>query len=268
MKCGRRPQGSWWCINVCFNRRVAEHFSLDFFAPLRLKKIYPLYVISTRMKQLLAFLVFVLVITSCSIERRHYLPGYHVEGRRTKGEGLGAKVEVRNDSYETDVYKLVEGVDQSANIDGTGDALLAPDVAYDIVVSHSSSLVPRPSSFAPRPSSFSPDTLKKPFKPQPQYREVDPIGKYAVYTVFVGVALQKLAGMLTWFEVAVPLSFGPAIFIPAVIVALVGVGLSAYSAYRVRKYPEKYKKSEWGKAALAILGWQVLMSVLFAWLLL
>jgi uncharacterized membrane protein len=89
-----------------------------------------------------------------------------------------------------------------------------------------------------------------------------------VYTVFVGVALQKLAGMLTWFEVAVPLSFGPAIFIPAVIVALVGVGLSAYSAYRVRKYPEKYKKSEWGKAALAILGWQVLMSALFAWLLL
>ena len=220
------------------------------------------------MKQLLAFLVFVLVITSCSIERRHYLPGYHVEGRwtkdegrSTKGEGLGAKVEVRNDSYETDVYKLVEGVDQSANIDGTGDALLAPDVAYDIVVSHSSSL-------APRPSSFSPDTLKKPFKPQPQYREVDPVGKYAVYTVFVGVALQKLAGMLTWFEVAVPLSFGPAIFIPAVIVALVGVGLSAYSAYRVRKYPEKYKKSEWGKAALAILGWQVLMSALFAWLLL
>jgi uncharacterized membrane protein len=64
-----------------------------------------------------------------------------------------------------------------------------------------------------------------------------------------------------------PLTFGPAIFIPALIVAVIGVGLSAYSAYRVRKYPEKYKKNEWGKAALAILGWQVLMTVLFAWLL-
>ena len=80
------------------------------------------------MKQLLTFILLVIIFTSCSIERRHYLPGYHVEGRwtkdegrRTKGEGLGAKVEVRSDSYETDVYKLVEGVDQSANIDGTGD---------------------------------------------------------------------------------------------------------------------------------------------------
>jgi uncharacterized membrane protein len=35
----------------------------------------------------------------------------------------------------------------------------------------------------------------------------------------------------------------------------------------VRKYPEKYKKNEWGKVALAILGWQILMSALFAWLL-
>ena len=131
-----------------------------------------------------------------------------------------------------------------------------------------SSLVTSHSPFATGHSPLEADTLKKPYKPQPQYREVDPVGKYAVYTVLVGVAMQKLAGMLTWFEVAVPLSFGPAIFIPAVIVALVGLGLSAYSAYRVRKYPEKYKKSEWGKAALAILGWQVLMSALFAWLLL
>ncbi len=79
--------------------------------------------------------------------------------------------------------------------------------------------------------------------------------------------MQKIAGMLTWFEVIVPLSFGPGVFIPALIVAIIGVGLSAYSAYRVRKNPEKYKKNEWGKAALAILGWQILMSLLFAWFL-
>jgi uncharacterized membrane protein len=65
-----------------------------------------------------------------------------------------------------------------------------------------------------------------------------------------------------------PLMMGPGIFIPALIVALIGVGLSAYSAYRVRKFPEKYKKNEWSKAALAILGWQILMSALFAWMLL
>jgi uncharacterized membrane protein len=73
--------------------------------------------------------------------------------------------------------------------------------------------------------------------------------------------------LLTWFEVVMPLSFGPGIFIPALVLAIIGLGLSAYSAYRVRKYPEKYKKNEWGKAALSILGWQILMSVLFAWLL-
>ena len=69
------------------------------------------------------------------------------------------------------------------------------------------------------------------------------------------------------WEVVMPLMMGPGIFIPALIVALIGVGLSACSAYRVRKFPEKYKKNEWGKAALAILGWQILMTVLFAWLL-
>jgi hypothetical protein len=148
------------------------------------------------------------------------------------------------------------------------DSLTASVAEEERGILSPSPLAPRPSPFALRSSPLEADTLKKPFKPQPQYREVDPVGKYAVYTVLVGVAMQKLAGMLTWFEVAVPLSFGPAIFIPAVIVALVGLGLSAYSAYRVRKYPEKYKKSEWGKAALAILGWQVLMSALFAWLLL
>jgi hypothetical protein len=239
------------------------------------KKIYPLYVISPRMKQLLAFLVFILVITSCSIERRHYLPGYHVEGRWTRDEGRSARGEVRGAKCEE---KSVCGREESRELNVSADELELSYTAYDSLtvsvveegrgILRPSSLAPRPSSLFPRPSPLEADTLKKPFKPQPQYREVDPIGKYAVYTVFVGVALQKLAGMLTWFEVAVPLSFGPAIFIPALIVALVGVGLSAYSAYRVRKYPEKYKKSEWGKAALAIFGWQVLMSALFAWLLL
>ena len=115
--------------------------------------------------------------------------------------------------------------------------------------------------------SLSPDTLKKPFKPQQQYREVDPVGKASVIVVLAGVALQKIVGLLTWYEVAMPLVFGPGIFIPALIIALIGVGLSAYSAHRVRKNPEKYKKNEWGKASLAILGWQILMTVLFAWLL-
>ena len=216
------------------------------------------------MKQLLAFLVFVLVITSCSIERRHYLPGYHVEGRTSSVKGLVTNDEGLVTSDEGLVTNDEGLVTNDEGLVTNDEGLVTSDKG--LVTSHSpfatghSSLVIR--------HSLSPDTLKKPFKPQPQYREVDPVGKYAVYTVFVGVALQKLAGMLTWFEVAVPLSFGPAIFIPAVIVALVGVGLSAYSAYRVRKYPEKYKKSEWGKAALAILGWQVLMSALFAWLLL
>jgi hypothetical protein len=249
------------------------------------------------MKQLLAFLVFVFVFTSCSIERRHYLPGYHVEWRVANGEWQVARGEFRVANGEWRVANVSHGADVESEVILTaevGDELVvtssnefsftpASSTSTKEIISKSSTarsairhspLVIRHSPFATGHSSIvirhslSPDTLKKPFKPQPQYREVDPVGKYAVYTVFVGVALQKLAGMLTWFEVAVPLSFGPAIFIPAVIVALVGVGLSAYSAYRVRKYPEKYKKSEWGKAALAILGWQVLMSVLFAWLLL
>ena len=124
-----------------------------------------------------------------------------------------------------------------------------------------------PSSFALRPSPFDSDTLKKPYRPQQQYREVDPVGKTSVMMVVIAVALQKVAGLLTWFEVAMPLSFGPGIFIPALVIAIIGLGLSAYSAYRVRKNPEKYKKNEWGKASLAILGWQILMSALFAWLL-
>lgn len=243
------------------------------------------------MKQLLAFFLLVVIVTSCSIERRHYLPGYHVEWRTASDKGLvtNDKGLVTNEfhgaDFESEVLLTSEVVDELVLANSNefsfipGPPTCTKESNSKSSTNHGptshSSLVTGHSPFATGHSSLvirhSPlplDTLKKPFKPQPQYREVDPVGKYAVYTVFVGVALQKLAGMLTWFEVAVPLSFGPAIFIPAVIVALVGLGLSAYSAYRVRKYPEKYKKSEWGKAALAILGWQVLMSALFAWLLL
>ena len=255
------------------------------------------------MKQLLTFLVFVLVISSCSIERRHYLPGYHVEWQVASGEWRTASYKglVTNDEcrvanvshggeFEAEVFLTSEVEDDLVASSNEFSFTPAPSTCTKETISNSfttrspirhsslatrhssfaivhSSLATHDSPFAIRHSPLSPDTLKKPFKPQPQYREVDPIGKYAVITVLAGVALQKLAGMLTWFEVAVPLSFGPAIFIPAAIVALVGVGLSVYSAYRVRKYPEKYKKNEWGKVALAILGWQVLMSVLFAWLL-
>jgi uncharacterized membrane protein len=238
------------------------------------------------MKQLLAFLVFVLVITSCSIERRHYLPGYHVEWQVASGELRVANGEWRATNGKWPAASEASTLESTAvgqppnNVLNESENSVVASSSNKIAFASTSKSAAKPratrhstfvishSSLVIRHSPLPLDTLKKPFKPQPQYREVDPIGKYAVYTVFVGVALQKLAGMLTWFEVAVPLSFGPAIFIPAVIVALVGLGLSAYSAYRVRKYPEKYKKSEWGKAALAILGWQVLMSALFAWLLL
>ena len=229
------------------------------------------------MKQLLTFFLLVVIVSSCSIERRHYLPGYHVEWRTASDKGLVTSDEglVTNEfhgaDFESEVLLTSEVVDELV-VANTKEFSFTPAPSTCTKKSISKSSTNHgPTSHSSLVTSHSPleaDTLKKPYKPQPQYREVDPVGKYAVYTVFVGVALQKLAGMLTWFEVAVPLSFGPAIFIPAVIVALVGVGLSAYSAYRVRKYPEKYKKSEWGKAALAILGWQVLMSVLFAWLLL
>ena len=223
------------------------------------------------MKQLLTFLVFVLLITSCSIERRHYLPGYHVEGRSAKHEVRGARCEVRSAKdevqCETDDDNLIAGAKDELHLVQAASfetaVISAPAEQYssrNIDALHASPLTLRP-------SPFSPDTLKKPFKPQGNYREVDPVGKVSVGVVLAGVALQKIAGMLTWFEVIMPLSFGPGIFIPALIVALIGLGLSAYSAYRVRKYPEKYKKNEWGKAALAILGWQILMSALFAWLL-
>jgi hypothetical protein len=228
------------------------------------------------MKQLLTFLVFVLMITSCSIERRHYLPGYHVEGRSTRGEVRGAKDEVHSDRVEKDDDNLIAGLKDEVN----GEHMASFETAVISVPaaeeqnSSSKADALRPSHFALRTSPLvlstlplEPDTLKKPFKPQQQYREVDPVGKASVIIVLAGVALQKIACLLTWYEVVMPLMMGPGIFIPALIVALIGVGLSAYSAYRVRKFPEKYKKNELGKAALAILGWQILMTVLFAWLL-
>jgi hypothetical protein len=223
------------------------------------------------MKQLLTFFLFVVIVTSCSIERRHYLPGYHVEGRKSSGEWRAANDEWPATSEESIVESAVISQPISSGYNESENLVVASasnEIAFaSCSKSAAKPLAIRHSPLATTPSPLEADTLKKPFKPQKQYREIDPIGKYAVITVLAGVALQKIAGMLTWFEVIVPLSFGPGIFIPALVVAFVGVCLSAYSAYRVRKYPEKYKKNEWGKVALAILGWQILMSALFAWLL-
>jgi hypothetical protein len=244
------------------------------------------------MKQLLTFFLFVVIVTSCSIERRHYLPGYHLEGRTWRVEN--AKGGLENGEWrmerplrvctiqhvELDQNKelqkpqrlktsKVEVVSDNAE-DTSFKEDIAPTTLTDNKAIHQNRYSPLsilPSPLATTPSPLAPDTLKKPFKPQQQYREVDPVGKASVIVVLAGVALQKIAGLLAWYEVALPLTFGPSIFIPALIVVLIGVGLSAYSAYRVRKYPEKYKKNEWSKAALAILGWQILMSALFAWLL-
>jgi hypothetical protein len=159
-----------------------------------------------------------------------------------------------------------------AVLDNSGEASFHEDTASTILTNNNSIHQNSPfsilhSPFFPRPSPLQVDTLKKPFKPQQQYREVDPIGKYSVFTMLAAVVVQKIAGLLTWYQVIVPLSFASGVFIPAFVLAIVGLGLTCYSAYRVRKYPEKYKKNEWGKAALAILGWQILMSAMFAWLL-
>jgi hypothetical protein len=239
------------------------------------------------MKQLLFVFVFISVITSCSIERRHYLPGYHVEWQVASGEWRVASGEWRVANGEWRVANEVNGGDFEAEVFLTsegGDELVLPQLNELSFTTNSSTctkatlskpaistshspLATRHSPLAIRHSPLSPDTLKKPYKPQQQYRQVDPVGKASVLLVVAAVAIQKVAGLLTWFEVVMPLSFGPGIFIPALAVAVIGLGLSAYSAYRVRKNPEKYKKNEWGKAALAILGWQILMSALFAWFL-
>jgi hypothetical protein len=210
------------------------------------------------MKQLLSFFLLVAIVTSCSMERRHYLPGFHVEHPWNTGEVRSASEEVRYTREDKNARVTIEECSQQQAPHETSHPVTASSAEDDLTI---------PPVFSPLSTPHSPDTLKKPFQPPKQYREVDPIGRYSVITVLAGVALQKLAGILTWFEVIMPLSFGPGIFIPALVVALVGLCLSAYSAYRVRKFPEKYKKNEWGKAALAILGWQILMSALFAWLL-
>jgi hypothetical protein len=223
------------------------------------------------MKPLLSFIVLVIIFTSCSIERRHYLPGHHVEWQVASGEWRAANVEWPAASEESIVESTAISQPTSSGYIESENVVVASACNEIAFVSCSKSaakpLAIRHSPLATNPSPLEPDTLKKPFKPQQQYREVDPVGKASVIIVLAGVALQKIAGLLTWYEVVMPLMMGPGIFIPAMIVAFIGVGLSAYSAYRVRKYPEKYKKNEWGKAALAILGWQILITVLFAWLL-
>ena len=235
------------------------------------------------MKHLLSFLLLLSLIASCSIERRHYLPGFHVEWQVASGEcrvasdkGLVTS-ESHDAAYVSEVKLSSEVVDDlvvansnESNFPSTTYTSAKETLSNAMVARRPISHSPLATGHSPLATRHSPlplDTLKKPFKPQQQYREVDPVGKASVIVVLAGVALQKIAGMLTWFEVVMPWMFGPGIFIPAMIVALIGVGLSAYSAYRVRKYPDKYKKNEWSKAALAILGWQILMTVLFAWLL-
>lgn len=227
------------------------------------------------MKQLLSLLMVIIILSSCSIERRHYLPGYHVEWRTANGERrmAGGECRVAHVSHGADVESeaLPSSVDEDDLVANSNEFTFTPapstrakETLNNTSNTHSSiSHSPLASHHSPLPI----DTLKKAYKPQQQYREIDPVGKVAVAVVLAGVALQKIAGILTWFEVIMPLSFGPGVFIPALIVAVIGLVLSAYSAWRVRKNPEKYKKSEWGKASLAILGWQILMSALFAWLL-
>jgi hypothetical protein len=223
------------------------------------------------MKQLLTLVVIVVIFTSCSIERRHYLPGYHVEWRKGNGEWR-----VTNDEWLAASEKSTEESTAISQPTSSGyiesENLIVASASNEVAFapcskSANNPLAIRYSSLATRHSPLPLDTLKKPFKPQQQYREVDPIGKYSVFTMLAAVLLQKIAGLLTWFQVIVPLSFASGVFIPAFVLAIVGLGLTCYSAYRVRKYPEKYKRNEWGKAALAILGWQIVMSVLFAWLL-
>jgi hypothetical protein len=235
-----------------------------------------LLLLSRRMKQLLSLLAFILLLSSCSIERRHYLPGFHVEGRGTSDKGLVTSDEGRMTNYPHGADDVSEALPNAQELDfivSTNSSELiftSVDATSKMEAISKSARVFREISHSSLVTSHSPlllDTLKKPFKPQQQYREVDPAGKWSVFVVLAAVVIQKIVATLTWFEFIVPWTFGPGIFIPALIIALIGVGLQAYSAYRVRKYPDKYKKNEWGKAAIAILGWQILMSLLFAWLL-
>ena len=243
------------------------------------------------------FFLLSLLFCSCTFESRLYQPGFHVErywskshpttennvlplgegSTRLENEGWRMTRQEAHAALKSEVYGT--GENENSDVPTNDKELLADNNPTSALATLSNGISRSSKHLAMARSSHvhskfsiphspaSPDTLKKPYKPQQQYREVDPVGKVAVAVVLAGVALQKLAGILTWFEVIMPLSFGPGIFIPAFAVALVGLGLSAYSAWRVRKYPEKYKKNEWGKAALAILGWQILMSALFAWLL-
>jgi hypothetical protein len=223
------------------------------------------------MKQLLTLVVIVVIFASCSIERRHYLPGYHVEWRKASGECRAA-----NDEWSAVSEKSIEESTAISQPTSSGyiesENLVVASASNEVAFATCSKseikpLATRHSPLVTSPSLLEADTLKKPFKPQQQYREVDPVGKWSVFAMLAAVGVQKVAGLLTWFQVIVPLSFASGVFIPAFILAIIGVVLTCISAFRVRKNPEKYKKNEWGKAALAILGWQILMSALFAWLL-
>lgn len=221
----------------------------------------------------------VFCFTSCSIEKRLYLPGYHVEVHNVKGLGFSDEVrkaegDGKSTTHSSHFSEVPDSTSNSVTASSTDDqwSVIQSNISCQSTLSQhliisTSSFATSASSLTLHPSPLESDTLKKPFKPQQNYRQIDPVGKWSVFVVLAAVVMQKIVAMLTWFEFIVPWTFGPGIFIPALIVALIGVGLQAYSAYRVRKYPDKYKKNEWGKAAIAILGWQILMSLLFALLL-
>ena len=220
------------------------------------------------------FLAIATMSISCTLEKRIHRPGFHLDWKtsvdsRAPSLLLSEQLDEAHCSivkeFANEVTVIVSSTERTESVDSNIQVSSeSHSLSFDPLTSRRTQESENRLLCA---TSSSPDTLKKPFKPQQQYREVDPVGKASVIIVLAGVALQKIACLLTWYEVVMPLMMGPGIFIPALIVALIGVGLSAYSAYRVRKFPEKYKKNELGKAALAILGWQILMTVLFAWLL-
>ncbi|MFM7233868.1 MAG: hypothetical protein ACKOZM_04705, partial [Flavobacteriales bacterium] len=170
------------------------------------------------MKKFLSLLLVIEILASCSIERRRYLPGFHIEGRSAKCEVRGAKCEVQGARgevrrIENESINAAEPTKPDEEFATISERLNTPTQSPSAKrISDESSppshLAPRTSHLALRTTPLEPDTLKKPFKPQKQYREVDPVGKASVIVVLVGVSLQKVAEILTWFEVIMPLSFG------------------------------------------------------------
>jgi hypothetical protein len=95
------------------------------------------------MKQLLTFFLLVVIVTSCSIERRHYLPGYHVEWRNASGEPRVTSDEgpVTNEFHVADFESEV---------------LLSSEVVDELVVANSNEF-----SFIPAPSTCTKESISK-----------------------------------------------------------------------------------------------------------